>query len=253
VTVTLTSSDTTNFTITPSIFFPAGATTPSSPALLTNINHEPILGNSLITATAPGYTPASLRIYQSDSVTITKPANLTVGLGQSAPLPFALPVPAPAGGLTVILSSSDPTTISVQTTSVFIGAGKNLPDVPPLITGLKFGSASIKQSALTYTWDNSPIQVVATLSFSPSPLTLSGSITGTLTLTLSAAAPAGGLTVNLGSNNTAVASVPSSVVIPQGATNVTVPVTGFGTGQATITASPVASGVPMSTVTVIRQ
>jgi len=254
LTVTLTSSDTTTFTITPSIFFPAGATTPSAPAQLTAAVKFPNLGDSVITATAAGYTTASLDIWMSDAITITVPHSWTVGLGDSGPLPFALPTPAPAGGLTVLLTSSDPTIIGVQS-SVFIPAGKNLPDVPPLLTGLNFGSASIKLATPTYyfTWDNQPVQVVATLSFSPSPLTLSGSATGTLTLTLSGAAPAGGLTIALGSNNAAVASVPSSVTIPQGATSVTIPVTGSGTGQATITAVASVSGVPASTSTVIRQ
>jgi hypothetical protein len=190
----------------------------------------------------------------SDAITISLPANWTVGLGQSGPLPFALPTPAPAGGLTITLTSSDPTTASVQP-SVFIPAGMNLPPVPPLLTGVNFGTVTITAAAPTYYYTTGvqTIQVVATLSFSPATLTITGAAPANLTLNLSGAAPPGGLTISLGSNNPGVATVPSSVTIAQGTTSAIVPVTGSGTGLATIIASANAPGVPTTSATVTRQ
>ncbi len=65
--------------------------------------------------------------------------------------------------------------------------------------------------------------VLGTLTASPNPVTGGSSATGTVSL--SAAAPAGGLAVALWSSNTAVASVPGSVVVPAGATSAAFPIT----------------------------
>jgi len=57
------------------------------------------------------------------------------------------------------------------------------------------------------------------------------------TVTLSGPAPAGGAVVNLSSLNTAVATVPGTVTVPAGQTNVTFQVTTKADGKADITAS----------------
>jgi trimeric autotransporter adhesin len=61
-------------------------------------------------------------------------------------------------------------------------------------------------------------QSVSTLTFNPSPVVGGNTVTGTVTL--ASAAPAGGRTVTLSTNNSTVVTlpVPPSFVIPQGAT-----------------------------------
>ncbi|MCK6371669.1 MAG: PKD domain-containing protein, partial [Gammaproteobacteria bacterium] len=93
----------------------------------------------------------------------------------------------------------------------------------------------------TGTIENDDLQVDPehTIALTPSPLALKSYQNGTLTLTLGQPAPAGGLTIGLISDDTAVASVPASATVPEGATTTAaVPVTvGSTAGSAKITAS----------------
>jgi plastocyanin len=88
-----------------------------------------------------------------------------------------------------------------------------------------------------------------TISFSPSPLAVDASSSGVLTVTLGQAAPTGGVTVNLSSSDTTIATVPSSITVTAGQTVTYVTVTSLAkTGSATITGS--ATGYTNGTVTV---
>lgn len=88
-----------------------------------------------------------------------------------------------------------------------------------------------------------------TISFTPSPLALDASATGVLTVTLGQAAPTGGITVNLTSSDTTVATVPATVSVAAGSTVSTFTVTSLTkAGSATITGS--ATGYTSGTVTV---
>lgn len=69
------------------------------------------------------------------------------------------------------------------------------------------------------------------------PTSVSPGSTGTMTVTISAAAPAGGTRMTLASDNTGVASVPSSVTVAQGHTTATFTLTSHGYGIAHISAS----------------
>jgi hypothetical protein len=94
------------------------------------------------------------------------------------------------------------------------------------------------------------VQVTGTLTFSRPDYIFKGT-TGALTLTLSGPAPTGGLTVNLTSGNTAIATVPPSVTFPAGKTTVSVPVTGTATGTTTITASNGSASLSSAVATVV--
>lgn len=88
-----------------------------------------------------------------------------------------------------------------------------------------------------------------TISFSPSPLSVTANATGLLTLTLGQAAPTGGVTVNLSSSDTTVATVPTSVTVAAGQTSAVVTVTALSkAGSATISGS--ATGYTSGSVTV---
>jgi hypothetical protein len=175
---------------------------------------------------------------------------LTLGLGQSAPFPIVLSSPAPAGGLALTLSSSDPTTVIVNPPVIYIPAGTTTPrNAQPVVTGINLGAATITVQGMYFTTASSQVQVTASLSFSrPGPI-FNGT-TQDFVLTLSGPAPAGGLTVNLVSSDPTIATVPPSVSFPEGATSVNVAVTRTGTGTTTITAGNGSSYLSNATVSV---
>jgi hypothetical protein len=91
---------------------------------------------------------------------------------------------------------------------------------------------------------------VSTLTLNPSTLVGGSSSTGTVTI--SATAGSGGVAVALSSNNTAVALVPASVVVPAGNTSATFPITTNPVGistPVTITAGALSTAA-MATLTV---
>jgi hypothetical protein len=71
-------------------------------------------------------------------------------------------------------------------------------------------------------------------SFTVSPTSVTGGTSATGTVRLSAAAPAGGTLVSLGSNLPNVATVPSSVTVPAGATSATFTITTFPADTTTV-------------------
>ena len=211
--VSLSSSDPSKVTISPAnILILQGLTTVTRPPQLTGID----FGSAAISATAYNMTGDTQTVTVIGSGAIILPAAFTLAPNQSAAFPVTLSTPAPASGATVALTTSDNTKVTLSTTSVFIGAGSTTPNVQPQITGLTTGVATISASASGYTPASRAIQVQAaqvsmTLNFSPTSLTMAGVGTSNLQLNLSSPAPAGGLTVNLVSNNTGAVTAPPSV------------------------------------------
>ena len=210
-------------------------------------------GTATITAASAGYGSGTAIVLVANLGAIALQSNVSVTAGQSAPLSVSLSTPAPTGGVTIALSSSDTSKVTVSP-SVFIEAGATLPAVAPQVTGVALGSATITATASGYASDSRSVQVVSNLSFSPSTLSIGVGATQNLTLNLSGPAPAGGLNVTLTSSNNGAATVPGTVTINANATSVSVPITGVAAGSATITASTatpnVTSGTAAITVTV---
>ncbi|MDQ6708065.1 MAG: hypothetical protein M3Z85_19080, partial [Acidobacteriota bacterium] len=236
---------------------PAAATVPGSvtfPASVTSVG-VPVTGAApglaSVVASASNLTSATAGISVAGTPSngsIALPANVTVGPNQPAPFPVTLSTPAPAGGVTVSLSSSSPSV--TVTPSVIIAAGSVTPATQPQILGVSFGTAAITASASGYASASQPVQVGATLSFSPASLNLPGPGTNNLQLNLSAPAPAGGLSITLTTSNPASVGVPGSVTFAANSTGVNVPVTGAASGSATITAVANAPNVPSAVASV---
>ena len=235
------------FTLT---FFPDGSSFTTLVVPVTGIAP----GTTVIRAGAPPYVPEVTAIVTVVSPgAILLPPNITVAPGQSAEFSVTLGTPAPSGGVTVTLASSDTSKLTISPSNVTIAAGQASPTTLPQVTGVDFGSATISASAPGYTPASQAVQVAATMTFSPQNLSISAGATQNLTLTLSAQAPAGGLTVNLSSGNPAFATVPSSVTFAAGANTVNVPVTGVTPGPTTITASTSVPNIPNATANVTVQ
>ncbi|MCP9494831.1 MAG: hypothetical protein MSG64_10295 [Pyrinomonadaceae bacterium MAG19_C2-C3] len=145
----------------------------------------------------------------------------TVNGGQPSTGTVTLVNPAPLGGATVNLSSGD-TNIATVPASVTIPQGATSGTFT-VSTPLRQTDTAVNISA-SYAGETKVAslivlapQVLSSLALNPS--TVTGGQTSTGTVTLFNPAPSGGLTVNLSSSDTAVATVPSTLAIPQGATS----------------------------------
>jgi trimeric autotransporter adhesin len=240
LTINLSSSNTGVATVPATVTFGAGAT--SVPVPVTGVGP----GSTTITASAAGIGSATASVTVLSDIIV--PANTTVAPGDSAPFPVTLVKAAPAGGVFITLTSSDPSKVTVTPANVFIPQGAFIPNAPPKVNGIAAGSAIVTASAAGLSSASGLVTVGTsgplTMSFL-GDLTLTVSTTGNLTLNLSGPAPAGGLTVNLSSSNRGVATVPATVTFAANTTSVAVPVTGVSVGSATITAS--APGIPSAT------
>jgi Putative Ig domain len=248
--ITLVSSDTTVATVPPSVTVAANSTT--SPNVLV---HGVAAGSATITAssTLSSLSNGTLPVTVTVAGSIALPANVSVGQGKSVAFPVTLSAPAPTGGTTVTLSTSDSTTVDISPKSLTIPAGQTQPASQPQLIGNGLGPVTITATAPGYGTTNQIVQGNTTLSFTPPTLTITGVQTQNLTLTLASPAPAGGLTVTLTSSATGVATVPATVSLSAGATSVQVPVTSVSSGTATITTSTALPAVVNATATITVQ
>lgn len=184
---------------------------------------------------------------------LTPTGPIMVAPEQFVPLPISLGAAAPPNGVLITLTSSDTSVVTV-TPTVAIPGGASTPDRRgPVLTGVKFGQATILIGAPGYAGSTVPVMVTTTMTFWPPSVTLAGTSTQARpVLTLSAPAPSGGVAIALSSDNPNVAAVPAGISIPAGALSIAVPITPVGTGATTIRAR-VSPLLPESTlgVTVI--
>jgi trimeric autotransporter adhesin len=145
LTASLSSTNPAVATVPPSVEFAAGTGTAVVP--VTSVG----AGSTVINASAPplyGDTTASITVLSSPLITLS--SNITLSPGQTVSFPIVLVNPAPESGLTVILSSSNPSTVSISPSSIVIPAGSFEPAVQPQITGVATGSATLSASAPGY-------------------------------------------------------------------------------------------------------
>ena len=177
-----------------------------------------------------------------ETAAILLPANVALTPGETLNFPVTLGTPAPAGGVYIMLASSDSGIATVSPASSFVPEGMTSPRSTPAVTGNSAGSVTVSASAPGYATANAQVLVssggttATAMSFWPGSLAISPAETQNLTLNLSAPGPAG-ITVSLHSTNVTVATVPATVSFAANATSATVPVTGVAAGSVTITAS----------------
>jgi hypothetical protein len=166
-------------------------------------------------------TKTQLAVFGSISLLSAVSVNPTVVLGGgSSTGTISLLSPAPAGGIVVSLSSSNPASASVPT-SVSISGGATSGTFSVSTSAVTTSTAVTISASIGPSLQTATLTVVPALaSLSLSPTTVQGGNSSTGTITLAAAAPAGGISVSLSSSNVA-ATVPGSVPIPGGATTAT--------------------------------
>jgi hypothetical protein len=191
-----------------------------SPAF--TITTSPVASTTPVTisATYAGVTRTGILTVEAigvASITVN-PANIAGG--SSANGSVTLNSPAPAGGLTVTLVSSDPGAAQTPP-SVTVPASATTSPTFTITTSSVPAQTSVTITASLGGSSKSATLVVgqtALLSMSISRSSVAGgSSFGSNTVTLNGAAPAGGAGVTLSSSNSSVLSVPAAVIVPQGA------------------------------------
>jgi len=231
VDVALVSSDTSVVTVDPAIVsFVEGQTEASIE--VTGISG----GSATIAASAAGYADAE-KIVGGTNSTVSIGEIQPMVPGQSTSLPISLSEPAPPGGTTIFFESAD-TSVATVDESVFIAEGQSQAPANPQVTGVSAGTTEIFARAEGFAPDAriatvSDIQV----SLDPDPLQVFVGWTRPIAVTLSAAAPAGGLTVNLSGGDPAIFTAPDSFVVPAGQTTASFDITGVAVGTSSLTLS----------------
>jgi hypothetical protein len=163
---------------------------------------------------------------------VSGPSTLTRGVTVNTGS-VALNAPAPAGGVTVLLNSSDPGSLTVPV-SVSVAAGASSAAFP--IAATVDGAAA----AVTITGSLAGVvrSVVVNLqqgvlsSLLLSPVTTTGGVTTSgHRVSLTSAAPTGGVAVSLSASDPSALTLPASVVVPAGATSRTFSITAASSSQ----------------------
>ena len=231
LTVSLSSSDSTIASVPDSVTFLANATSLAIPV------NGVATGSVVIHASAPpNLADTTANVTVTDAGKIVLLSTGVVVMGQTAVLSVNLPAPAPAP-VNVVLISTDPSKLTVSPQTVFIPAGFQAPTTLPQLTGLGLGTVAVIASAPGYTVASQPIKVTIGASFDPIAVTMTGPSIAAVKLNLASPAPAGGLFVNLSSDNPSVATVPASITFAANAPSVTFTVTGIAPGTTVIHAS----------------
>jgi len=204
------------------------------------------VGSSIITASRTGFTSAQavLSVVPPPTLTITPPS-LIIGEGRTQSLQISSSAIAPAGGLTLNLTSSTPAVATVPATAV-IPAGSSSASVS--LSTLTVGTTTITANATGHVNGSSVITVRPVSINFPAGALVAPGLSRTVPLTLSDPAPAGGLEISLVSSNAGVVTVPATVTVPTGQSAANITLTGVAIGNAEVTAT--ASGYQTGTLPV---
>ena len=230
--VTLVSGNTAVATVPASVTVAANANPPTATFQITTVAVTTSTNVSITASLNSTSQPATITVNPPTLSSVSmSPPSVQGGVANSIGT-VTLTGPVATGASVVVSLVSTNTGAATVPASVSIGAGQSAntftatshsvpADTTTTIQATYLGVTKTATLAVTH----AAVSTVATISFSPNPVNGGSPSTGTVTLT--APAPAGGLTISLTSNNSAVASVPSSVPAAQNATSVTFPVTTF--------------------------
>jgi len=214
---------------TESIVIPQGATSLVVPVqagvvtVQTNVNFTATRGTATV-STAPNPL-----IVKGLAATISL-ASTNISAAQSTVATVTLSGAAPAGGVNVPITITDPTSGNASTAAkaspvtVTIPAGKTQGTTTITAANSVAGPTTVNVNATL-----SGVTSSAQLTISPivltqitfTPNSVPGGQNSSLTVTISSAAPAGGMTIPLTNTNPSIALVPASVFIPAGQTTST--------------------------------
>jgi hypothetical protein len=229
VAVTLTSSD-------PALVgVPATVTIPSrQTAASFDVTTGAIAGTATLTATASSTSSASATVDVALRAMAVGLDTASVGVSRTVPGTITLAQPAPAGGVTVAITS-DSLAVSISPGTVIIAPGSSTGGFSVL--GLGLGTANVVANAAGFSGASAAVTSTIAQSLGPTPFEVERAAIKTATLVLSTPAPPGGLTVTLSSDDPSRATVSPSVLVASGQSAVDVPVAGVAEGATVVHAS----------------
>ncbi|UXC17646.1 hypothetical protein [Comamonas squillarum] len=181
-------------------------------------------GTSRLTAQADGYASALATVAVRGKALVL-PSSVVVAPTGSTTVTLEATEPAPAGGLTVNLAVAQ-SSLAQAPATVLIPAGQSR--VSFSINGKALGATTLTATAAGYQSGQTSVNVDA-ISLNTDPaadLVMNEELSRTVRVQLSKAAPLGGITVSVVSQNPAIAAVsPAEVFVPTGQIYATVPVT----------------------------
>ena len=269
VTINLASSDTSKVTVSPaSVFIAAGATTSATQVLVTGVSLS--TPSATITGSAAGYTSGSGTVTVTAQLSFGTAPTIDIACGPPQPgsLTLTLSGAAPAGGLTVSLSSSA-TGVATVPATVIIPAGATSVTVP--VSGLSIGSTTITANVPTnpnILSATAPVTVINSGSCKgfqlPTGISVGQNLQGSISIGITPAAPVAGLQIKVTSSDinelliagratdigsqqvtftasgsaTSVGGIYLQGVANSGTATITVSAVGYPSAQATITLTP---------------
>jgi hypothetical protein len=249
VLINLASSNTNAATVPANVMITAGTTSANFTVISKAVSANAT--STITAATAAGsvhtaitVVPAPLYSVTTSPTTVTGPLN-TYGI-------VTIAGTAPTGGDVITLTSSNASVVKVAATATIV-AGRYNADFA--ITAF----AVTAPASATITAKLGTVTKTVTMTVNPQPITLTVPTTflagnaGTATVRLGVAAPAGGMTVTLTSNNAA-ATVPGSILIPAGSTSGTYSIVSHATSTSNVTVTFTAHATPgTATATAVVQ
>jgi hypothetical protein len=196
-------------------------------------------GATTISVVTPAGTSNALPftvIEALDEITLS-PASLNLQTLETANLNVSIPSPAGAGGQTIALASSD-TAVATVPATVTIPQGSSNASIT-VTTQASAGTATVTASAAGFVSDSSLINVTARgMTFDLLSPFIGVGRTSSASIVLDQPAPSGGVTVNLATGNSSIATVsPTSVFIQQGTTSASFDINGLVVGTTPLTAT----------------
>jgi len=245
LTVALSSSDAITIPTGTSVTIPAGA-----------INFAYSFTPAVVTAPKTVTITATQGAISKPVVLTVNPAVLTtlsaasVYGGQAAAIKATLSSPAPAGGLTVTITSNSPA-LSVGSGTIAIAAGATIGTLIATTAPVNSDTpVSLSASLGSVTKTASVVVKAAVLSsLIASPTSVQNGKTVTFKVILGSASPTGGLAVSLSGGST-ILPVPASITVPAGSSNAIATVTAAGATSSTQVTVTATLGSVTKTVTV---
>ena len=249
VTVTLTSDNTQFVTVSA----PGTIVIPQGQSFGERSVNGVAIGSTTLRGNATGFTEGTLSInVLTRAISVQTP--ISVPYGGTASIPINIGQAAPAGGVVVSLSSSQPTLVGLQSPTVTIPQG--LTTASATVLGLLPGVSSVTASNVDFDSDVSQVTTSAKLNIVQGSLTINASFGSPIDIQFTSqgagiAAPAPGITVNFTSLDPTCVAAPAPATIATGLVATTAPLVYGGTATLACNTRIIASATNIDPDTVL--
>ena len=193
-------------------------------------------GLTVLRGSDDGVAEASATVQITEALVSVDEISL-IAPDETTSIVISLSEPAPADGISILLSIVDPGIGTLSTTTVFIAEGEVTPTSNAQVTGVDFGTTTISAQVAGYATDVRDVIVALESSFDATSVNVTTPFTGTITLILDAPAPVSGVTFDLTADDDIVSFV-EQVTIPEGQTqSPPIKLTGLSAGSTTLRAN----------------